>query len=302
MEQAFEEKNIAVLGLAEIRRPHEKIIELKSKHILMHSDSLKGQRGVGFLVNRNWKENVQEFRSIKDRIAVLKLRQDNKKIILVQVYAPTLTADDQESDAFYEELTQTINECKPKVRDYLLIMGDFNAQIGQRESEEDMIMGKTNYGKRNKNGWKLVGWCQENNMKIANTYFKKRKGKLWTWVSPNEEYKNQIDFILTPMIKNRIIDCKVERFTFHSDHRLLGCKMKIKKIRYYPRVQTKTLNEIIEENKGEYAREIENAINQTEGYTDLNAIIMKVSNDLKYKTVTDQKEQQIIPQTIKKND
>ena len=36
-----------------------------------------------------------------------------------------------------------------------------------------------------------------NNLKLTNTFFKKRDKKRWTWRSPNDRTRNEIDYILT---------------------------------------------------------------------------------------------------------
>lgn len=65
-------------------------------------------------------------------------------------------------------------------------------------------------------------------MKILNTFFKKRLGRRWTWLSPNGKHKKQIDYRLTPNKINEIKDFDVaSKFEYHSDHRLLKCKIKL---------------------------------------------------------------------------
>ena len=53
-------------------------------------------------------------------------------------------------------------------------MGDWNSQVGQREKEEKDVLVKYGYGKRNDRGWRLLRFCQEKNLKIINTFFKKK--------------------------------------------------------------------------------------------------------------------------------
>ena len=95
-------------------------------------------------------------------------------------------------------------------------------------------MGCYNFGKRNKRGSRLLQFCQEQNLKITNTYFKKREGKRWTWLAPNQTFKSQIDYVLTPASTFiRATDCYTQsNFQFHSDHRLLKCLLKINKKRH----------------------------------------------------------------------
>jgi len=81
------------------------------------------------------------------------------------------------------------------------MMGDFHSQIGKRRDEERDTIGPYNYGNRNERGWKLVRFCQEHQLKIANTMFKKRIGRRWTWIAPNQEYRSQIDYIIITDMK-----------------------------------------------------------------------------------------------------
>ena len=45
-------------------------------------------------------------------------------------------------------------------------------------------------------GQKLIEFCQENALVIANTVFQQHKRQLYTWTSPDGQYWNQIDYIL----------------------------------------------------------------------------------------------------------
>ena len=58
------------------------------------------------------------------------------------------------------------------------------------------ITGKFGLGSRNERGSRLLQFCEENNMMIANTYFQHPKRRLYTWRYPGDIYINQIDFIL----------------------------------------------------------------------------------------------------------
>ena len=49
---------------------------------------------------------------------------------------------------------------------------------------------------RNEAGQKLIEFCQENALVIANTLFQQLKRRLYTWTSPDGQHRNQIDYIL----------------------------------------------------------------------------------------------------------
>ena len=58
------------------------------------------------------------------------------------------------------------------------------------------VTGKFGLGVRNEAGQKLIEFCQENTLVIANTLFQQHKRRLYTWTSPDGQHRNQIGYIL----------------------------------------------------------------------------------------------------------
>ena len=56
------------------------------------------------------------------------------------------------------------------------------------------VTGKFGLGLRNEAGQRLIEFCQENALVIANILFQQHKRRLYTWTSA--QHQNQIDFIL----------------------------------------------------------------------------------------------------------
>ena len=77
---------------------------------------------------------------------------------------------------------------------YLFIIGDWNAKVGSQETPG--ITGKFGIEVQNEAGQKLIEFCQENALVIVNTLFQQHKRRLYTWTSPDDQYQNQIDYIL----------------------------------------------------------------------------------------------------------
>ena len=88
-------------------------------------------------------------------------------ITVIQVYAPTSNAEEAEVEQFYEDL-QDLPEQTPK-KDVLFIIGDWNAKVGSQETPG--ITGKFGLGVQNEAGQRLIEFCQENALVIANTLF-----------------------------------------------------------------------------------------------------------------------------------
>ena len=78
-------------------------------------------------------------------------------IPVIQAYAPTNNAEEDEVERFYEDL-QDLLELTPK-KDVLFIIGDWNAKVGSQEIHG--VTGKFGLGVRNESGQRIVEFCQE---------------------------------------------------------------------------------------------------------------------------------------------
>ena len=78
---------------------------------------------------------------------------------------------------FYEDLQDLLELTPPK--DVLFIIGDWNAKVGSQETSG--VTGKFGLGIRNETGQRLIEFCQENELVIANTLFQQHKRRLYTW-------------------------------------------------------------------------------------------------------------------------
>ena len=113
-------------------------------------------------------------------------------ITVIQVYAPTSNTEEAEVERFYEDL-QDLLELTPK-KDVLLIIGDWNAKVGSKEIPG--VTSKFCLGVLNEAAQRLIEFCQEIALVIANTLFQQHKRRLYTWKSPDGQYRNQINYIL----------------------------------------------------------------------------------------------------------
>ena len=88
---------------------------------------------------------------------------------------------------------QDLLELTPQ-KDVLFIIGDWNAKV--RCQETPGITGKFGLGIWNEAGQRLIEFCQEKALVIANTLSQQHKRRLYTWTSPDGQYRNQTDYIL----------------------------------------------------------------------------------------------------------
>ena len=76
-----------------------------------------------------------------------------------------------EAEWFYEDL-QDLLELIPK-KNVLFMIGDWNEKVGNQELRE--VTGKFGLGLQNEAGQRLIGFCQENTLVIANNLFQQEK-------------------------------------------------------------------------------------------------------------------------------
>ena len=73
---------------------------------------------------------------------------------------------------------ENLLELTPK-KDVLLIIGDWNAKLGSQETYG--VTGKFGLGVQNEAGQRLIEFCQENTLVIANILVQQHKRRLYTW-------------------------------------------------------------------------------------------------------------------------
>ena len=102
-----------------------------------------------------------------NRMISVNFRGKPFNIRVIQVYAPTSNAEEAEVKRFYEDL-QDLLELTPQ-KDILFTIGGWNAKVGSQETPG--VTGKFGLGVRNEAGQRLIEFCQENALVIANTIF-----------------------------------------------------------------------------------------------------------------------------------
>ena len=122
--------------------------------------------------------------SKNDRMISVHFQGKPFNITVIQVYAPTSNAEEAEVERFYEDLQDRL-ELTPK-KDVLFIIGDWNAKVGSQETPG--ATGKFGLGMWNEAGQRLIEFCQESALVIANTLFQQHMRRLYTWTSPDGQH------------------------------------------------------------------------------------------------------------------
>ncbi|CAM4881326.1 unnamed protein product [Rotaria socialis] len=218
--------NIDILGISELKWTGMGHFISDDYHIFYCGQENHRRNGVAIIVNKRLSNSVLGYNPKNDRIISIRLLGKPINVTVIQVYAPTTVADDEEIEDFYVSLQQLV-DATPK-KDTIVIMGDWNAKVGSKLITG--ITGNFGLGDRNEAGDRLLEFCQNNSLFITNTCFQQPKRQLYTWTPPNGQYKNQIDYILCSQRWRSSIQLAKTRpgADYGSDHELLIVKFQMK--------------------------------------------------------------------------
>ena len=123
------------------------------------------------MVNKGVQNAVLGCNLKNDRMISVCFQNKSFNIMVIQVYASTSNAEEAEVEWFYEDL-QDLLELTPK-KDVLFIIGDWNAKVGSQETHG--VAGRFGLGIWNEAGQRIIEFCQENALVIANILFQQHK-------------------------------------------------------------------------------------------------------------------------------
>ena len=240
--------NIQILGISETNWNGQGSFRAQGGKLVLFSGVEENySHGVAIVLNKDTQHALIGYSPINDRIIQVRLQAKPYKLSIIQCYAPTSLASEEEFEAFYSALQETLDSVPN--RDIKIIMGDMNAEVGEFQ-ENRLSCGKLGLGCQNERGEKLIDFCDAKNLSIANTMFQHHPRYLYTWKSPDQKTRNQIDYI---MISRKWIICVKDPKTrpsvdCSSEHQLcnVGIKLKLKKMEHphHPsRLDFKTFND-----------------------------------------------------------
>lgn len=105
-------------------------------------------------------------------------------------------------------------------------MGDLNVKVGNNTNNE--VLGKYVLGVQNERGEKWTQWCQANIHQYL--VYKQHPRRLWTWKSPGDNIRNQIDYItINKRFRNMVQQSKTyPGADCNSDHVPAICRFQLK--------------------------------------------------------------------------
>ena len=180
---------------------------------------------VAIIVNRRVWTAVLGCNLKNNRMIYVHFQGKPFNITVIQVNALSSNAEETEVERFYEDTqplrTNTQKWCPFHYR-------GLEWKVWSQETPG--VTGKIGLGVQNEAGHRLVEFCQENSLVIANSLFQQHKRRFYPWTSPDSQHQNQIDYVLCSQRWRSSIQAAKTRqgVDCGSDHEFLIAKFRLK--------------------------------------------------------------------------
>jgi endonuclease/exonuclease/phosphatase family metal-dependent hydrolase len=113
---------------------------------------------------------------------------------IICIHTPTERKDEEQKGAFYELLERLY--LKGPKHDIMIVMGDFNANMGKEHSFAPNVGQYSLHEEANDNGWRMIDFAVVRGMVVSSTLFHNKSIPLQMWSSPDSLSANQIDHVM----------------------------------------------------------------------------------------------------------
>jgi len=177
----------------------------KPRYTLLYSAAEKqGEQGVGFIIKRPLENSIINFQPISSRICKVRIKGKFYNTTIVNIYASTESTNEEQKEQFYQDLIKCCDQI-PK-HDALLILGDFNAQIGKEPANQLVAGQHTIHDETSENGLILCQFVEANELIISGTCFEHKNIHKGTWNDTAGRTVNQIDHVLINKRRATIVE------------------------------------------------------------------------------------------------
>lgn len=164
--------NLSILGVSEMRWTFGSLRTTTGETILYSgnpTDDDQHVKGAGLILSKAAANSLLAWEPVSERVIKARFASKCQNMSIIQVYAPTNDATEEEKESFYHQL-QTVYDRTPR-RDVIVVIGDFNAKIGNNNTDLETVMGQHGLGSMNENGEILADFCTSNDIVIGGTIF-----------------------------------------------------------------------------------------------------------------------------------
>ena len=167
VKQEMARVNVDILGISELKWTGMGELNSDDHYIYYCGQESLRRNGVTIILNKRIQNAVFGYSLKNNRIFSVRFQGKPFNIMVIQVYTPTSNAEEAEVEWFYEDLQDLLELTGKKA--VLFIIWDWDRRVGSEETPG--VTGKFGLGVQNEAGQRLIEFCQENTLVIANTLF-----------------------------------------------------------------------------------------------------------------------------------
>ena len=161
--------NLSILGVSEMRWNTFGSLRTTTAETIVYSGNPNEDdqhvNGVGLILSRAAADSLLAWEPVSERVITARLASKCQNMSIIQVYAPTNDATQEKKASFYHQL-QTVYDLTRR-RDVTVVIGDFNAKIGNNNTDLETVMGQHGLRSMNENGEILADFCTNNDIVIG---------------------------------------------------------------------------------------------------------------------------------------
>ena len=132
VKREMERIDVNLLGVSEMKWTGMGNFKSDNHEVYYCGQDTQRRNGVAFICTDEVRRCVMGFNPVSDRIATIRLQYKPVNMTVLQVYAPTSTAEEEVMKEFYEKVQHVVDEI-PR-GDVLYVIGDWNAKVGHDET------------------------------------------------------------------------------------------------------------------------------------------------------------------------
>ena len=227
--KTMKDYRLDILGVSEMRWTGQGRLMIDGATVLYSGKQDHHTHGVGIILSSSAAQALVGWKPVSDRIITARLYTRHAKVTIVQVYAPTEVASEEDKDALYSQLQTVLKEIPSY--DIKMLIGDFNEKLdSDRRGLNTTVGPHRSASSTNDNRERLLMLTSTNGLSIGNTFFKHKQIHKKTWVSPGGETQNELDYIcINTTWRSSLLDVRSHRGAdVGSDHFLVVSKIRLK--------------------------------------------------------------------------
>ena len=106
----MERNKVNLLGISTLKWIGRKHLCSNKHHVYFSGNETKRQNGIAIIFEKSMHKTILGDNPISERLITIKLQGHSMNMTSFQVYAPTGTADPEETECFYAELQTLIDK------------------------------------------------------------------------------------------------------------------------------------------------------------------------------------------------